>query len=40
MLRNKRIDLDQVATAYCWQERLTLAKKPAMTELAKELHIS
>ena len=39
MLRARRIDLDQVATAYCWEEKLNLAKRPAMTQLVKELVI-
>jgi len=37
MLRARRIDLDQAATAFCWQENLSLAKRPAMTQLVKEL---
>ena len=39
MLRARRIDLDQVATAYCWEEKLNLAKRPAVTQLVKELVI-
>ena len=39
MLRARCIDLDQVATAYCWEEKLNLAKRPAMTQLVKELVI-
>ena len=33
MLRARRIDLDQAAAAYCWEEKLTLAKRPALTQL-------
>ena len=33
------LHLDQVATAYCWEEKLNLAERPAMTQLAKELVI-
>ena len=39
MLRARRIDLDQAAAAYCWEEKLTLAKRPALTQLVKELVI-
>ena len=39
MLRARRIDLDQVATAYCWEEKLNLAKRPAMAQLVKQLVI-
>ena len=38
-LRARRIDLDQAAAAYCWEEKLTLAKRPALTQLVKELVI-
>eukprot|EP00439_Symbiodinium_sp_Y106_P077761 s1368_g16.t1 len=33
------IYLDQVAAAYCWEEKLNLAKQPAVTQLVKELVI-
>ena len=39
MLRARHIDLDQAAAAYCWEEKLTLAKRPALTQLVKELVI-
>ena len=39
MLRARRIDLDQAAAAYCWEEKLNLAKRPALTQLVKELVI-
>ena len=35
----RRIDLDQVVAAYCWEEKLNLAKRPTMTQLVKELVI-
>ena len=39
MLRARRIDIDQAAAAYCWEDKLNLAKRPALTQLVKELVI-
>ena len=35
MLRARRIDIDQAAAAYCWEDKLNLAKRPALTQLSQ-----